>query len=59
MIIRAFILFNDDGSPAVLVLDLTVLDATESIEKFLGHRSGLLTEGVALACVEVVDVRDR
>ena len=30
-----FILLDNNGGPTVLVLDLTVLDATESVEEFL------------------------
>ena len=53
------ILVDDDGRPTVLVLDLTVLDATEGIEELLGQWARLVTEAVTLASVEVVDIRDR
>ena len=55
MIVR---LFNDHGRPAVLVLDLAILDAAQGIEELLRHRTWLVAEVIALACLEVVDIAD-
>ena len=43
----------------MLVLDLSVLDATQGIKQFLRHGTWLVTKAIALASVEVVDIRDR
>ena len=43
----------------MLVLDGTILDATEGIIQVLRDRTWLLTEVVALACIQIVDVADR
>ena len=43
----------------MLVLDGTILDATEGIKQLLGNRTRLWTEVVTLATLQVVDVTDR
>ena len=52
-------LVYDYGSPAVLVLNLAILDAAQGVEELLRDGAWLLAEGVALAGIEVVNIRDR
>ena len=52
-------LLDNYGCPTVLVLDGTILDSTEGIIQVLRDRTWLLTEVVALACIQIVDVADR
>jgi len=53
------LLFNHHRCPSVLVLNLAVLDTTQSVIELLGDRTGLVAKRVALASVEVVYIRNR
>lgn len=43
----------------MLVFNLTILDATQGVEEFLGDRTRLLTEVITLTGLQVVDIGDR
>jgi len=48
--------FNHDRCPAMLVLNLTILDTTQRVKQLLRLGTGLVAKRVALAGVEVVDI---
>ena len=52
-------LFNHHSGPAVLVFNLAVLDAAQRVEELFRYGAGLVAEGVALAGIEVVYIRNR